>query len=80
MIFFFFAHYNLDILFKGALTNKRHKKIDHLFDFALEGLEEFNYRKTKIQSPGHHNTFHKINLKATIISGEVLKKITYNLK
>ena len=28
-----------------------------------EGLEEFNYRKTKIQSPGHHNSFHKINLK-----------------
>ena len=42
---FFFAHSNLDILFKGALNNKIHKKFDHLFDFALEGLEEFNYRR-----------------------------------
>ena len=47
MIFLFFAHSNLDILFKGALTNKRHKNFDHLFDFALEGLEEFNYRKLR---------------------------------
>ena len=62
-----------------ALTNKRHKIFDHLFDFALEGLEEFNYRKTKIQSPGHHNSFHKIILKATIISGEVLKDLPTTL-
>ena len=77
--FFFFAHSNLDILFKGALTNKKHKNFGHLFDFALEGLEEFNYRKTKIQPPGHHNSFHKIHLKATIISGEVLKDLPTTL-
>ena len=37
--FFFFAHSNLDILFKGALTNKRHKIFDHLFDFTETLLE-----------------------------------------
>ena len=50
MFFFFFAHSNLDILLKGALNNKRYKDFNHLFDFSQEGLEEFNYRKTKIQS------------------------------
>ena len=79
MDFFCFAHSNLDILFKGSLNNKRYTNFDHLFDFALEGLEEFNHRKTVIQSPGHHNSFHKINLKATIISGEVLKDLPTTL-
>ena len=45
MYLFIFAHSNLDILFKVALNNKRHENFYHLFDFALEGLEEFNYRK-----------------------------------
>ena len=75
----FFAHSNLDMLFKGALNNKICKKFDNLFDFALEGLEELNYRKTKIQSPKHHTSFHKINLKTTIISGEVLKDLPITL-
>ena len=66
-------------MFKGALANKRHINFDHLFDFALEGLKEFNYRKTRIQSPGHHNSFHKINLKATLISGEILKDLPTTL-
>nr|UNI92469.1 hypothetical protein [Silvetia siliquosa] len=77
--FFFFAPSNLDILFQGGLNNKRHKNFDHLFDFALEGLEQFNYRKTRIQSPGHYKSFHKKNLKATIISGEVLKDLPITL-
>lgn len=77
--YFFWSHSNLDILLKGAFNNKRYKDFDYLFDFALEGLEEFNYRKTKIQAPGHYKSYHTINLKVTSISVKVLKDLPTTL-